>query len=677
MLWARWLIYGIPTALVLLTWWSANQAADGRRFQRNDIVIASSEGVLPSLNPFLPVSEVDRQISSLVHEPLLRIGEDGRIIAALAKQWNWTQRTSFWFANELFAKNAAAKLKKLTPEQWAQWHLSSAEAVGTEVRLQLSRAGAEGPTAVLQNISEFGPLPVETVRIELKEEAKSHHAFFLQNAVEGSQVKTVWFDGPQAYELSISGETVRFYEELELYYRNHPDLQAKITPLGKTPMLNRPQLEMVLREGAAFHDGTPVTGADVEATANLVVSQPWPVPSRQALRLVASWDSSAPGYVRITFRELYGPAIMAFVDFAVLPAKWIAAHADAISAGRPVFATQPPLGAGLCSLESTTAGSIFLVHKAGAESTRLQFLLDQPSAAVRMGFTMRAVDIFWPGPSSVQALNLEKQVTLASTTPRSRLMVMWNCRRPALQDVRTRAALGLAVDRPAMMQELLGGRGEIRDGIFQPDLWFSNDMTPKPFDPDLARLSLYEAGWIKNTEGMLMRGGQPLQLDLLTVSNNPERLKLAKKLQKAWEQIGAAVTVTEVAWEELLDRRLPLRQFDAALIGVDFETTWDQLPFWSSGQTKRGLNFSGFADAGLDTLLRALRDEFDPERVPSLANEVEERIVNGHPYLPLFSGGSTVALREGAQPGINGYIDRARFSLRQMLMETVRKPNLP
>jgi len=673
MLWARWLIYGIPAGLVLLTWWSADQSAESRRAQRNDIVIASEEGVVPGLNPFLPLSEVDRQVTELVHESLLRIGEDGELTGGLAKTWSWTQRTSFWFASELIARNAAGKLKKLTPEQWAQWRLTTAEPMGNEVRLQFSQAGPGAPMSILKELAEFGPLPVETVRIELKEEARPHHEYFLQNAVEASQVKSVWFDGSNAYELSISGETVRFYEELELYYRNHPALQAKITTLTKSPILNRPQLEMVLKEGVTFHDGTPVTGGDVEATVGLVNSQPWPVSSREALRLIAAWDTSAPGYVRVTFRELYGPALMAFTGLPILPARWIAEHQEAFSAGRPVFFTNPPTGAGWCLLESATTRAIFLARRDDPAGQRVHILLDQPTAAIRMGFAMKAVDIFWPRAGTVSALNLDQKVTLGSTAPRNRIMVMWNCRKAPLDDARVRAALGLAVDRPALMKEMVAGRGEIQEGIFQPGIWLANDLPVQPFDPEKARMMLYEAGWSKNDAGLLVRDGQPLRIDLLTVANSRERLHLAEMLQQAWKNLGITVTVTPVPWDELLDQRLPGRQFDGALIGLDFETTWDQFPFWHSSQGRRGLNYSGFTSASLDALLWALRSEFDPAQAKPLAQDVEAQIVAAHPYLPLFSGGTTLAVREDALPALKGSPLQGHFSLRRLLVESANK----
>jgi ABC-type transport system substrate-binding protein len=154
-----------------------------------------------------------------------------------------------------------------------------------------------------------------------------------------------------------------------------------------------------------------------------------------------------------------------------------------------------------------------------------------------------------------------------------------------------------------------------------------------------------------------VKDGKPLRFELLTVAGNLDRAGVAERLQKSWAALGIEVTVTAVAQDELVNLRLPEHRFDAALLGLDFETGWDQAPFWHSSQARGGMNFSGLADLTLDGLLEALRVEYDLEKVPNLAHDVEKRIVSFHPFLPLFSGGSPVALREEALSGSAGIRD--------------------
>lgn len=649
MLWARWIIYGIPVTLTLLTVWSAHQAAANRAARGGTVVVASGEGIAPTLNPFLPVCEVDRRIAALVHEPLLRIGSDGRIAPALVEKWSWSQESCVWFAGATFAQDAAQNLARLDDATRESLGLRNVELAGTELRLQFARPGAQAPARLMAALVGFGPLPVEFVRVDLDEAARSYHEFFMKNAIEREQVKRVWFDGANAYELAICGETVKFIQELNLFYENRPALRPHVRNLGSGPMLHRPILELTLRSDARFADGSALTVDDVEASLSFVLDQPWPVAGRDALRLVAGWEKRDARTLRVTFKEILGPSLTAFIDLPVLPATWLAKHGESFARGNArAFLDHPPPGTGTARLETIDPDEI--VVNAGR---RVEFLLNQPADAIRMGFAMRAIDGFWPQWRSAAALAADPDVVVRSMPPRSRLLVLWNCRKPPLDDARVRDALGRAADRTALIRDLMLGQGLVQEGIFRPGLWFAQKLEPATSDAARALELLRGLGW-STKAGVLVKDGKPFRFELLTVAGNSERAEIAERLRKNWAALGIGVTVTAVPPAELVNLRLPEHRFDAVLLGLDFETSWDQSPFWHSSQARSGLNFSGLADPTLDGLLEALRVEFDPEKVPPLAHDVENRIVSFHPFLSLFSGGSAVALRREALSAAKG-----------------------
>jgi peptide/nickel transport system substrate-binding protein len=151
-------------------------------------------------------------------------------------------------------------------------------------------------------------------------------------------------------------------------------------------------------------------------------------------------------------------------------------------------------------------------------------------------------------------------------------------------------------------------------------------------------------------------------------------MKIAQRLLESWKNLGIELTITSVPQDELVNRRLLQHQFDAAMLGLDFETTWDQLPYWHSSQAGGGLNFTGVADPTLDGLLEELRAEFDPDRVPLLAHDLENRIVSLHPFLSLFSVNDPMALRKEALPARKNEAREGEFTLRAMAQPEVNKP---
>lgn len=652
--WNRWIIYALPLALALLTLWSALQARASRALKgRAEIVVASSDALRPSLNPYLPTGEAGREMHALLHEPLLRMDAQGRITSGLVQSWSWSQTVSFWFAQEKFAQQAAEALRKADAVQGSRLRLGVVDALGNELRLIFAEPDPQAGSRVMETIASFGPLPVETVRVELQEPAESHHTFFMQSAVERDQVKDAWFDGANSYEVKVSGEALRLFEELSNYYQNRPALGAKVRLVGKQPYLARPILELQMREGAVFHDGTPVTSGDVARTLRLIAEQPWPVAGRDAFRRIHTMDSTQPSALRLGFRETYGPFPMALVDLPVLPAGWIRKHGREVEKEQP-FEEDPPPGTGPYKLAGKGSGSIQLTRSQPAPEdsrSRLQFVFGRTPGNIRTGFAMNAVDVFWPVSPGAATLEGDSQLRILPTPPRNRLLVLWNCRRAPLDQKEVRQALGEIIDREALLKELLPGGGSIHEGMYRPDLWYSAERSVRPADPHHATQTLASLGWSLDLHNRLVKGGKAFRMELMTVAGNAERMALARRLAHAWGEYGIEVVITAVSWDEMLRERLPQHRFDAVLLGLDYEVTWDQTPFWHSSQAAHGLNYAGIADGPLDGLLEALCLETNLELVPSLAKRVEDRLLALHPFLPLFSGANVMAVRSSVVTG--------------------------
>lgn len=653
--WNRWIIYALPLALVLLTVWSAVQARASRALKGTaEIVVASSDSSQPSLNPYLPAGEAGRGMNALLHEPLLAIDSQGRITTGLVQSWSWSQTVSFWFAQEKFAQQAAESLRKMDPAQSSRWHLGLVDSVGNELRLIFSEPDPRAGARVTEAIAGFGPLPVETVRVDLHEPAEPHHAFFMQNAVERDQIKDVWFDGPNSYEVKVSGEALRLFEELSIYYQNRPALAARVRLVGKQPFLAHPMLELQLREGAVFHDGTPITSNDVARTLRLIAEQPWPVPGRDAFRRIHSMETSNPAALRLGFREMYGPLPVALVDLPVLPAEWIQRHARDFEEGRP-FETDPPPGTGSYKLEEKKEDHLLLTRlqaKQDDRRSRVQFVFGRSPGNIRTGFAMNAVDVFWPASAGITSISQNPRLSTQVIPPRNRLLILWNCRRAPLDQLEVRQALGDMIDREVLLRELLRGEGTINEGVYRPDLWFFTPRPVAPADPLRARQALAELGWSLDQQDRLVKGADRFRIELMTVAGNGERMALARRMAQAWGAHGIETVITAVSWEEMLRHRLPEHRFDAVLLGLDYETTWDQSPFWHSSQAGHGLNYSGIADAPLDGMLDALRLETDLERIPALAKRAEDRLLSLHAFLPLFSGNNVMAFRRSMASGV-------------------------
>ena len=84
---------------------------------------------------------------------------------------------------------------------------------------------------------------------------------------------------------------------------------------------------------------------------------------------------------------------------------------------------------------------------------------------------------------------------------------------PALQDVRVRQAIAMALDRETLNQDLLLGLTTPVESLWAGTPYESPNITPWPYDPAAANALLDEAGWVdSNSDGTRDKDGEELIL---------------------------------------------------------------------------------------------------------------------------------------------------------------------
>ena len=659
----RFLLHLTPWLLLAVAWWSA-EVAGSARARRAGEVVAMLPGPLPELNAFAPRSAVEQELVHLLYEPLLRAGlPDGpSVLPVLASHWDWNQELTCWFPSPDWAARAADHLRELDADRWIRLGLDQIRQEGDELRLSFSQPQGTGPDEALQELAKYEPLPVDFVQIRLRGQARSYLNHFLQSAVERRQVRRTWFeDSDQLAELVIAGSPGSAVEELRRHFKSLPDLQAQVTSMDRVAALREPVLEFRLTPGRVWPDGTPVTARDVIATVRHVLDHRIPVPERENLLAIQALTTPSPERLRVTYRRYRGAALAAWMRLPILQAQWLEHQGEGQrvagqDSSTPGNAALPPLPPGTGPFRPTWQhdGTLTLdaAPHANARIRRLRLLHGAPEITTQAAFATGSIDLYWPANERLPRLRREPSVLLQPSSPRSQLVVLWNTRHSPLDDLRVRHALALATDRTALREELVQGAGSEHAGLFQPALWFSQPHTPQRPDLTQAAALLDEAGWFKNViTGQRTKPGATLSVELLTTAGNAQREQLATLLAAQWRRLGLEVRIRSLPWEELVGERLQRREFQALILGLDFEFSWDQLPFWHSSQAAPGgLNFSGLADPETDLLLQSLALEFDPDAVPDRAHRLEARMAALHPFLPLFTDQSLVAIRRAALP---------------------------
>lgn len=673
MILARTLIFGFPLLVGALAWWSAQEAGRSRARHTNGIVVMLPQNA-PVLNPFLPATEVEREITDLVHEPLLRIGADGALQPALAELWRWTQDVTCWFADEAAAKQAQERLQSQIGEKnlWAEWRLSSARVQENALMLHFSETAAAGVQNALEVIADLHPQPAAFWRVECRAPLRAAWDRFMASSPQAGQIHRVWFDGPHACEFVVAGPAQRVLDDMRGALNAAAKEPCAFHLLGEVGALVEPVLDLDIRPGLTWHDGTPVTAEDARATLEFLRGNDWPLPNRESLRHIQSLESRNNGtQLHVTFRRRYGPALGMFAGLPVLPAEWLRDHPAAKEAD---FVREQPPGAGNHRIAARDAHSLILVPaRREAGTPRFLFNFSASPLMTQIGVRTRTVDLVWPAAAADRAHFTQ----LRFTPPRQRLVVLWNTRHEVLKNARFREALALATDIDDLVRMVPGRLGHADASLFAPGLWFSTRAQREPFALEKACQILTDEGWPRDVSGVARRADRAFEFTLLVPSTDAMHVRTAERLAAQWFEMGAKIKIERVPDTRLLAQRLQEHRFDAVLLDQRFEVSWDQLPWWHSSQANPGgTNFCGIADPQIDLQLEALAGEFDPARVPERVRGLEARLLPLRPLLTLFTTHDEAAAAPSLQD-MSTPAAESSWTLRTLALPARRTPAAP
>jgi ABC-type transport system substrate-binding protein len=205
-----------------------------------------------------------------------------------------------------------------------------------------------------------------------------------------------------------------------------------------------------------------------------------------------------------------------------------------------------------------------------------------------------------------------------------------------LDDVRVRQAAALAVDRDALVK-LSPTTRRSAVGILPPGMsGYSPDVKALPHDPPRARLLLAEAGHA---------GGKGLDpIVLYTSSRGAASRKVQEMIRQDLEEVGLRLDVRLVAWSEL-SQRVDDHDAPAFVLSWIADLT-DPDAFlrtlFKSGDTA---NYFDFLDEKSDALLEAGARETNPAARARIYREVEKRILEQAPLVPLYHTIAQLAVR--------------------------------
>lgn len=400
-----------------------------------------------------------------------------------------------------------------------------------------------------------------------------------------------------------------------------------------------------LRDDAHWHDGEPVTAQDVRFTVGLVQDPEFPGDEALA-RFWRGVVVSVPSADTVVFQLL--EPFAAFPTYAALPIvpKHLLGGVLARDLADDPFASQP-VGTGpfrfdnrqddgqvveitLRAYEDFPGGRPYLDQVVFRYYEDVERLLEAlRDGSVQGTGAVPAEQLLRPGVLPKGA------IVYASPMP-GYTALFFNMRDPLFASADVRRAIDLALDRERIVKGPLDGRAEVGFGPIPVTSW-AYGPPGLVHDPQAAKDLLEAAGWTDaDGDGVRERGASRLSFSLLVNDDDPERVAVAQEIVGQLQRIGVQAVVQPMPATEV-SGALASRQFSAALFGWHSATgDPDCYHLWHSAFADEGLNFTGWRNREVDTLLTEARQTPEQDKRRELYARFQAVFADQVPAIPLY-----------------------------------------
>lgn len=298
-----------------------------------------------------------------------------------------------------------------------------------------------------------------------------------------------------------------------LIERDHDGGEDFVPALATEWTIVSPQMiELTLRQGVKFHDGSDMTAEDVVFSLNRMFSPTYPpymVRKRDRLGNFTRAESTEDGKVRVyTARpEPIFETLLSMQQTMIVPKHYLmelTGNTEVDEVTDYEAFRQAPVGTGPYRVAKFVPGQSLIYERfddfwgdaAPFETVNVMRIPETVSRvnALRSGEVDMITNL---APDQLPLVNNDQNLkTEGSITPLFHVMIM-NVNHPELKDPRIRRALSLAIDRDLLNEALWSGMAEVPSSHTMREFGelYMPELDTFRYDPEEARRLLQEAGY--------------------------------------------------------------------------------------------------------------------------------------------------------------------------------------
>ncbi|WP_409289831.1 ABC transporter substrate-binding protein [Peribacillus sp. SCS-37] len=407
-----------------------------------------------------------------------------------------------------------------------------------------------------------------------------------------------------------------------------------------------------LRKGVKFHNGEPFTAEAVKFTFDRLLGPEGKKGPQQAnyaaIDHVEVVDEST---VKMVLKSVDPVLITKLAGYGavIIPPKYYKEKGDA-------YFNEHPVGTGPFKMTSYKKDSKIVLEKnkeywqSGIPKLDTVTFRVIPESSTRLAeLQTGAIDIMKKVEvSQADTVKSKGFLNLKKVDTPTVYSLRFNTQKAPVDDVKVRQAINYAIDKEAMIDEILNGYGK-PISTFQSTLSFGNneDLKPYPYDPEKAKKLLKEAGVANGTEVELYIPGEDATFK-----------EIAQTIASFLEQVGLKAKIQTVEGSTLISELQPkgkaghmVRQGWGGWT-LDFDNTAYLL--YHKGE----LWNPDFSDSKVEELLAAERSTVDQDERKKIFKQLTERLYELSPDVPLYQSIDLWAVNKRVEGFVPPHDDR-------------------
>ena len=381
-----------------------------------------------------------------------------------------------------------------------------------------------------------------------------------------------------------------------------------------------------LAQGVTWHDGQPFTAEDVKFTYEAIMDPD-------------NGSENAPNYEDVTDITVIDDHTVSFtlsaVNTAFLEYMTMAILPQHLLEGEDMQTSdffRAPVGTGPYKLESWDVGqSITLVKNpdyftGAANIDTIVFKIVTDSNAKAMQLQTGELDLAQVTPKDAASFEGKAGYTVYDMTTSDYRGILYNFNNTYWQEnADLIPAISCAIDRQAIVDAVLLGRGEVAYSPLQRNIYNDPDVERWDYDPARAEQLLTEAGCTKDSEGFWQRSGQRIGFTINASPDDQARIDMAQAAAQQLRSIGldvqAAIPAEGIDWGGQ----------ECCIIGWGSPFDADDHTYKVFG-TDKGANYSGYSNAQVDEALTKARQTDDPAERAAAYAEFQQALAAAPAY---------------------------------------------